>query len=193
MLTAEPHDPQATASADDERSTEAVDSRPLVLVTLNGGGWHRQTRRILSELTGDEFRFAYVGGASVRSVENDLDAPHPGARFVLPNAGQTNGRWSRRLRNAWRLLEVCWRSWRLVRRLRPAGIIAVGTPNAIPLFCCGRLFGARCVFVESLTRMQTLSRTGRILYRLGLAHRLYVQWPRLRDAYPRTVFAGAVV
>ena len=36
--------------------------RALILVTLGGGGWHRQTYRVLQRYSPDEFRFAYVYG-----------------------------------------------------------------------------------------------------------------------------------
>lgn len=56
------------------------------------------------------------------------------------------------------------------------------------------LFGVKkvlIVFVESVCRVQTLSLTGRILY--WLSDYFFVQWPPLRDKYPRSIFLGRIV
>lgn len=173
------------------RSAPAV--RPTLLVTLNGGGWHRQTTALIGALSPDEFEFVYVGGRYTNSPDEDLPAPHAGRRIGLPNVGQTSRRPWRHLINLARLVYNFFAALRLIRRLRPRGIVALGTPNALPLFAAGRLFGVRCMFVESLTRTQTLSRVGWILYHLRLCTRLYVQWPQLQRRHPRTTFAGAVL
>ena len=44
--------------------------------------------------------------------------------------------------------------------------------------------------MESIARVDSLSLTGRILYRLQLADALFVQWPELQQAYPRTLHCG---
>ncbi len=64
---------------------------------------------------------------------------------------------------------------RLVRRERPDAILSTGAALAFPFFLAGRLFGARLVYVESLTRTESLSLTGRLVR--PLAHALFVQWP----------------
>jgi len=46
----------------------------------------------------------------------------------------------------------------------------------------------RIVFIESVARVHSLSLSGRILY--PLAHRFLVQWPELRDKYPRVEYIG---
>lgn len=166
---------------------------PTLIVTLAGGGWHHATVQILERLAPDDFTYVYVGGAFTHQKTNAVPAPHPGRRIAWPQMGQTRGRPLRPLLNLLRLASVFCRALGLVYRLRPRGMLSVGTPNAVPLFLVGRLFGVRCVFVESLTRVRDLSRTGKVLYHLRLADRLYVQWPALVERYPRAVFVGAVV
>jgi UDP-N-acetylglucosamine:LPS N-acetylglucosamine transferase len=170
------------------------DQRPLILVTVEGGGWHHQTVRILRRLSPAEFRFAYVyGHVDEHHYSRELAMPHAGARYPIHHIGQTRGRPWRHVTNVGRLALSFWEAWQLLVRLRPAAILAVATPVALPLFVVGRLLGVRCLFVESLTRVRDLSLTGRLIYRLRLAHRLYVQWPGLRERYARTSFAGAIV
>jgi beta-1,4-N-acetylglucosaminyltransferase len=74
-------------------------------------------------------------------------------------------------------------AWRLVRSERPEAILSTGAALAVPFFLVGKLFGARLVYVESLTRIHGLSLTGRIVY--PFADAFFVQWPtttRLRRA-----------
>lgn len=47
------------------------------------------------------------------------------------------------------------------------------------------------VYVESVCRVETLSLSGRILYRL--ADYFFVQWPSLRDLYPGAIYLGRLV
>ncbi|KAH7021239.1 oligosaccharide biosynthesis protein Alg14 like-domain-containing protein [Microdochium trichocladiopsis] len=41
------------------------------------------------------------------------------------------------------------------------------------------------IYVESFAKVSTLSLTGKLLYMLDLADQFIVQWPRLREKYPR--------
>lgn len=63
----------------------------------------------------------------------------------------------------------------LVRRERPDAIISTGAALAVPFFLAGKLFGARLVYVESLTRIDGLSLSGRLVY--PLCDAFFVQWP----------------
>ena len=49
---------------------------------------------------------------------------------------------------------------------------------------------SRVLFVESACRVETLSATGRACYTLGLADAVLVQWPQLRERYPRAEYVG---
>ena len=53
----------------------------------------------------------------------------------------------------------------------------------------------RCglVYAESICRVQKLSLTGLLLYRLRLTDALYVQWAGLARRYPRTRFLGRIM
>lgn len=66
-------------------------------------------------------------------------------------------------------------AWRVVRRERPDVIVSTGAALAVPFFLLGKLFGAHLVYVESLTRIDGPSLTGRLVY--PLADAFFVQWP----------------
>lgn len=169
-------------------------SRPLILVALCGGGWYRETYRVLEKLDANEFRFAYVYG-HCKGVHgaSQLAMPHPGECYPMHYSGPTRKHPARFVSNPARFAMSFVEAFQIVRKLRPAWVLAVGTSMAVPLFAMGRLVGARCCFLESLTRVRDLSMTGRVLKRLRLADRLYVQWPGLATSDDSLSFAGAVL
>jgi UDP-N-acetylglucosamine:LPS N-acetylglucosamine transferase len=81
-------------------------------------------------------------------------------------------------------------AWRLLGELRPAVVLTTGAAVSVPFAWLGRLRGARVVHVESLTRVHRLSLSGRLI--TPVAHRVYVQWPELRDRVPGSHYVGPV-
>ncbi len=81
-------------------------------------------------------------------------------------------------------------AWRVVRSERPDVILSTGAALAFPFFLIGKLFGARLVYVESMTRTDALSLTGRLVY--PLADAFFVQWPAAAKR-KRARFAGRLL
>lgn len=79
----------------------------------------------------------------------------------------------------------------VLRRRRPEAILSTGAGLAVPFFLIGRLMGIRLVYVESVTRTESISVTGRLVY--PLAHRFFVQWPAAAERLERAEYAGAVL
>jgi beta-1,4-N-acetylglucosaminyltransferase len=108
----------------------------------------------------------------------DVDHLLQGREVELAH-GPTN----RSILNLLRNLRV---AWRVIRRRRPDVILSTGAGIAVPFFVVGRLFGCRQIYVESLTRTQGLSMTGKLAY--PFIDEVFVQWPvqqrrnRLRHA-----------
>lgn len=49
------------------------------------------------------------------------------------------------------------------------------------------------LFIESMCRVESLSTTGKILYYLGIADEVFVQWPQLTRKYRSSVYLGRLV
>ena len=64
---------------------------------------------------------------------------------------------------------------RVLHRQRPDVMLSTGGGITVPFFLVGKLFGARLVFVDSVTRIRGASLTGRLVY--PLCDRFFVQWP----------------
>ncbi|XP_075257660.1 UDP-N-acetylglucosamine transferase subunit ALG14-like isoform X2 [Convolutriloba macropyga] len=49
------------------------------------------------------------------------------------------------------------------------------------------------VFVESICRTESLSLLGKILYKFNIADLFFVQWEKLKQMYPNSIFLGRIV
>lgn len=81
-------------------------------------------------------------------------------------------------------------AWRVVDEVRPAVVVSSGAAIAVPFAWVGRLRGTRVVYVESLTRIDSPSLTGRLV--APVADRIYVQWPQLVGTLRGARFAGNI-
>jgi UDP-N-acetylglucosamine:LPS N-acetylglucosamine transferase len=97
-------------------------------------------------------------------------------------------------RNIPNLLRNIRLAHRVVRRLRPRVLVTTGAGVAVPFAWLARLSGAKVVYVESFTRIDTVSLSCRLIR--PVANRVYVQWPEaaglVRDSrYVGNLFADA--
>lgn len=104
-------------------------------------------------------------------------------RVVLAH-GPTN----RSVLNLLRNLRV---AWRVLRDERPDAVLSTGAGPAVPFFLVGRLLGVRLVYVESVTRTESISLSGRLVY--PLASRFFAQWPAAAERLRRAEYAGSVL
>lgn len=74
-------------------------------------------------------------------------------------------------------------------RSRPTVILSSGAGPAVPFAIVGRyLFGAKVIYLETITSVTRASLTGRIMARI--AHRFFYQWESLRPIFPRGEHVG---
>jgi UDP-N-acetylglucosamine:LPS N-acetylglucosamine transferase len=151
-----------------------MNERPILLVASSGG-------HLLQLLT---LREAYEGLPTIWVANDKSDA-----RSLLEGerAHFLPGPFSRHPRS---LLRNIVFAWRLIRRDRPAAVLTTGADVAVPFAWIGRLFGARVIYVESFTRIETVSLSCKLIK--PVAHEIYVQWPELLELLPGARFAGAV-
>lgn len=97
-------------------------------------------------------------------------------------------------RNVPNLLRNVWLARRVLREERPAAILTTGAGVAVPFAWVGRLLGVPTVYVESVTRIDELSLSARLI--APVATRMYAQWPELAEAsagrirFEGNLFAG---
>jgi beta-1,4-N-acetylglucosaminyltransferase len=145
---------------------------PLLLVCSSGG---HLLQMLEMRAAWEPFERAWVtfDKSDARSLLRD--------ERVIHAFGPTN-------RNIPNLLRNLRLAWRLIRRERPSAILSTGAGVAVPFAWIARLHGIRTVYVESFTRIERLSLSGRMI--APIAGRVYVQWPELAATTPRSHFAG---
>jgi beta-1,4-N-acetylglucosaminyltransferase len=94
---------------------------------------------------------------------------------------------NRSLKNLVRNLVLAWRT---LRRLRPRVLLTTGAGVAVPFAWLGRVTGVQIVYVESFTRIEGPSLTGRLVS--PIANRTYVQWPEMVGRIAKARYAGNV-
>lgn len=73
---------------------------------------------------------------------------------------------------------------------RPDIVISTGASIAVNFAIVAKVLGIKFLFVESISRSDELSLSGKIIY--PIADEFYVQWPKLTTKYPRAIFKGIV-
>jgi beta-1,4-N-acetylglucosaminyltransferase len=94
---------------------------------------------------------------------------------------------NRNLKNLLRNLVLAWKT---LRAVRPRVLLTTGAGVAVPFAWIGRLLGVKIVYVESFTRIDGPSVTGRLV--APIAHRAYVQWPEMEGLLRKARYAGNV-
>jgi len=147
---------------------------PLLLVCSSGG-------HLMQML---ELRPAWDAFSRVWVTFDKSDARSllRGERVVYAH-GPTN----RNLRNLVRNLAL---AHRVLRLSRPSALVTTGAGVAVPFAWIARLRRIPVLYIESFTRIEELSMSGRMIR--PIAERLYVQWPdtgKTGGRYAGTVFA----
>lgn len=147
-----------------------------VLLVCSAGGHLQQMLALKPAWDGLERSWATLHGpdSDVLLADEEVDFCH----------GPTNRSLVNLIRNT-RL------AWRVLGERRPDAILSTGAGLAVPFFVVGRLRGVRLVYVESVTRTESISLSGRLVY--PLAHRFFAQWPAAAGKLRRADFAGSVL
>lgn len=91
----------------------------------------------------------------------------------------------------WKVLKVLSRCLMIALRERPQVVISTGAAaGCMECFLC-KLMGARIVWIDSITNVERLSLSGRMVRRF--ADLFLVQWPELAEKYDNVHFAGTVI
>ena len=159
----------------------------ICVVGLGAGGFHYALERLIGEMPGD---FDLVLVYAMRSqAQHNWRSGAPVHRAYAVRSPSVTGDWW--LTSMWWSLVAFWRALAILVTTQPDCLLSVGSALAVPFGAAARVMRVPLFFVESMTRIKTPSRTGRLIQRLCLARRHYVQWPTLENDSGLT-YAGAV-
>ncbi|XP_030352157.1 UDP-N-acetylglucosamine transferase subunit ALG14 homolog isoform X2 [Strigops habroptila] len=135
--------------------------------------------------------------AKIHSFEQKRAETFPNSQFTLDRIPR-----SREVRQSWAssvvtTLYSMLYSLPLTYRRKPDLILCNGPGTCVPVCISALLLGllgikrAYIVYVESICRVETLSLSGKILY--YFSDYFIVQWPNLKEKYPKSVYLGRIV
>ncbi|UCC98839.1 MAG: hypothetical protein JSW66_02890 [Phycisphaerales bacterium] len=90
-----------------------------------------------------------------------------------------------------RVIKVLMRCIRVVFKERPDVVISTGAAAGCVLCFLGKILGAKVVWIDSITNVERISLSGRMVRRI--ADLFLVQWPDLASRYKRVEFIGTVI
>jgi len=91
----------------------------------------------------------------------------------------------------WLTLVNVFEAVAILRRERPDVLLSTGAGPVVPFALVAKLFRIPVVFIETMTRIQEPSLTGKLMYRL--ADRFFYQWPTLAKFFPHGTYGGPLI
>ncbi|XP_048207964.1 UDP-N-acetylglucosamine transferase subunit ALG14 homolog [Perognathus longimembris pacificus] len=189
--------------------TQKVISRKClsVLVVAGSGGHTMEILRLVGSLSSAYSPRHYIIADTDTMSANKIDC------FELDRAGREPSTMytkyyihriprSREVQQAWlstvlTTIQALWLSFPLVVRIKPDLVLCNGPGTCVPICISALLLGILgikkviLVYIESICRVETLSLSGKILFHL--TDYFIVQWPALKEKYPKSVYLGRIV
>jgi beta-1,4-N-acetylglucosaminyltransferase len=158
----------------------------MKLLVILGEGGHSTELLHLVDLLGDRYEYHYVISKQDNLSADQLRIDGETHRVLRPRGKDTPAPIA-----ALRTLLTALQELRVLLRVRPKALLSTGPAIAVPAAILGKLLGVRVIFVETGSRIRTVSMTGKIMYRL--ADLFFVQWPQLKEKLPRAIYAGRLI
>lgn len=73
---------------------------------------------------------------------------------------------------------------------KPDVILSTGALSTIPMLIVGKLFRKKIIFIESFSKINSPTITGKIVYKF--ADLFIIQWEELKRYYPDAVYGGGI-
>ena len=154
-------------------SLQKSNRSPKLCIVSSCGG-HLTEVRALRPIY-ERYEYFYVLNDHV-SLPNDME----GRTYFICHAERN-----------WKTLLNVWEAWKILRSKRPSLILSTGAGPVVVFALVGKVLGIPTIFIETFTRVQGPSLTGRIMYHL--ADRFFYQWKPLQLFFPRATYGGPII
>jgi oligosaccharide biosynthesis protein Alg14 len=164
--------------------------RPLILVTLAGGGYGRECKVIIQGLA-CKADFVYTRLRSCGGMKPGKGGVPYGPEIVLPDLQTiSSGSWLTSMGNG---MLIFFKMLRFLQHHRPDCVAGVTARESVFILAAARLLGIQTVFIESITRVTVPSLTLKLIAWLRLSRHVWVQWPELASKVPNADYRGSVL
>jgi beta-1,4-N-acetylglucosaminyltransferase len=163
-----------------------------LLIILGAGGHTKQMLRLV-DLLGSDYQYQYVVADYDTISEQKIRIPGPVYRIVQPRE-KRQGETDSVLTVIRKMPSALLQARRILTDAHPAAVIGAGPSLQIPIAIVARLQRIPVIFIETASRGgDSISMTGKIIYKYHLADRFYVQWEHYLQQYPQALFAGRLL
>ncbi|XP_019313118.1 UDP-N-acetylglucosamine transferase subunit ALG14 homolog [Panthera pardus] len=178
-----------------------------LLVVAGSGGHTTEILRLLEHLSNAYSPRHYIiadtdemSAHKINSFERNRADRDPSTMFPeyfihrIPRSREVQQSW---LSTMLTTLYSMWLSFPLTHRVKPDLVLCNGPGTCVPVCVSALLLGILgikkviIVYVESICRVEHLSLSGKILFHLS--DYFIVQWPALKEKYPKSVYLGRIV
>jgi UDP-N-acetylglucosamine:LPS N-acetylglucosamine transferase len=167
------------------RNSQLNFSKLKMMIILGEGGHTKQLLKLIN-LLGNNYQYQYILTKEDYLSENQIKYKGPIYRLMRPRGKKT-----KLIKVFFRTFIVSIQSFIILVGVRPDAIISNGPAISVPVSIMGKLLGAKIIFVESASRIKSLSFSGRIMYRWS--DLFFVQWPHLKRRFPTARYAGRLM
>jgi len=160
-----------------------------ILYLIAGGGFQWESLTLAKQIK-NQINLVYLAPAGI--TRSPITASADGKiYFSLPDiTTRSSRRFDITLIN---IVKSVFIIWGIVAQESPDAAIGLGASMSIPLAIVCRIKKIPFIFIESITRTDTLSVTGRLLLSLRLVNHFFVQWPELQDKKIKLLYKGTVL
>lgn len=88
-------------------------------------------------------------------------------------------------------LKMFQECWNICKKWNPRVIVTTGSYIAVPLFLCGKIHGAKTIFIESNAKVYKKTLTGILVEHIS--DKIYVQWPEMLKLYSQAEYYGPLI
>ncbi|MFW9920888.1 MAG: hypothetical protein ACFFED_14910 [Candidatus Thorarchaeota archaeon] len=155
-------------------------------VVLGRGGHTAQTFALV-DLLGRNFEYLYLIGLLDNLTPRKIRIPGKVLKVFAPRLLPQDSK----VMSIMRTLVTLFLSFAYLLGFRPDVVISCGTGMTVPIFYAARSLGIKTVFIESMSRVESLSQTGRML--LGKTSLFCVQWADLAAQTPGATYGGQLL
>ena len=93
------------------------------------------------------------------------------------------------------ILKFLWiflKSLYIFLKEKPDIIISTGVLSTVPMMLIGRIFKRKIIYIESFAKVNSTTRTGKLIYKYNIADKFYVQWESMLEFYPNAIYKGGI-
>lgn len=89
-----------------------------------------------------------------------------------------------------KFIALFMKSFQIILKEKPDCIISLGALATYPICLLGKIMGKKIIYIESFSRVDTPSLSGKLMYRI--ADLFIVQWRELLEYFPKAVYGGGI-